>query len=655
MVRMQSLLVAVVVAAVTSAALAGEKLDVPASLAKPIIDPKLPLKEVEDFTEARVPPMPEVKTVAEWEKYAEQMRRATLDRVVFRGEAAKWRDAETKVEWLETIDGGPGYRIKKLRYEALPGLWIPALLYEPEKLSGKVPVFMNVNGHDGKGKAADYKQIRCINQVKRGILALNVEWLGMGQLRGAGFVHYCMNQIDLCGTSGLAPFYLSMKRGLDVLLSLPNADPQRVGVAGLSGGGWQTIIISSLDERVTLSDPVAGYSSFRTRVRNHSDLGDSEQTPVDLATTTDYAQLTALRAPRPTLLTFNSKDNCCFASGHALQPLLDAAGPIFKLYGKPDNLRWHVNEDPGTHNFLLDNRQALYRMIGDHFYTSDKSFDPKEIPSDKEVKTAEQLKVELPEDNADFHKLAMALCKDLPRNPEIPTDAQAASQWREQRRKKLAEIVQARQYDVQAGKPETAKYDDGSATFLQLKLGTDWTVPAVELVRGEPKATVILVADGGRKSAAAEADKLLQAGNRVLAVDPFYFGESKIASRDFLFGLLVSAVGERPLGLQASQLAAIARWSKGRHPSEPVTLHALGPRSSLFALVAGVLEEKAIAELVLSGSFKSLKDVITQNKSANQAPELFCFGLLEEFDIPQLTALVAPRPVQMPGGEKQAP
>jgi hypothetical protein len=27
------------------------------------------------------------------------------------------------------------------------------------------------------------------------------------------------------------------------------------------------------------------------------------------------------------------------------------------------------------------------------------------------------------------------------------------------------------------------------------------------------------------------------------------------------------------------------------------------------------------------------------------APELFCFGLLESFDTPQLTALVAPRPV----------
>jgi len=290
-------------------------------------------------------------------------------------------------------------------------------------------------------------------------------------------------------------------------------------------------------------------------------------------------------------------------------------------------------------------------MIGDHFFPDDENFDPKEIPSDKEVKTAEQLHVELPEDNADFHKLALALSKDLPRNPEIPTQPPSASQWRRQRRKDLAKLVHAKQYDVQANEPETSKCDDGSATFRQLKLGTDWTVPAVELVRGEPKATVILVADGGRTSAAAEAEKLLTAGNRVLAVDPFYFGESKIVSRDFLFGLLVSAVGERPLGLQASQLAAIARWSKQQHPSEPVKLYAVGPRSSLFALVAAVLEEKAIAEVVLSGSFSSLKDVITQNKAANQAPELFCFGLLKEFDIPQLTALAAPRTVQFRGSD----
>src|SRR5262249_14900902 len=151
-------------------------------------------------------------------------------------------------------------------YECLPGLWIPALLYEPEMLAEakaasdrNVPVVLNVNGHDPNGKAAEYKQIRCINLAKRGLLALNIEWFGMGQLRHADLAHTKMNQLDLCGSSGIAPFYLAMSKGIDLLLKHPHADPQRVAVAGLSGGGWQTIFISGLDSRVTLANPVAGY------------------------------------------------------------------------------------------------------------------------------------------------------------------------------------------------------------------------------------------------------------------------------------------------------------------------------------------------------------------------------------------------------------
>src|SRR5439155_18941311 len=149
-----------------------------------------------------------------------------------------------------------------------------------------------------------------------------------------GYAHGRMNQLDLCGTGGIAPFYLCMSRGLDVLLAHKHADKDRVAVAGLSGGGWQTIFISSLDTRVKLSNPVAGYSSFLTRIHYFEDLGDSEQTPCDLATVVDYTHLTAMMAPRPTLLTFNAKDNCCFASPHAMEPLIAAAAPAFKLYGK---------------------------------------------------------------------------------------------------------------------------------------------------------------------------------------------------------------------------------------------------------------------------------------------------------------------------------
>ncbi len=395
-----------------------------ALLQRHIIAEEGSLEEVQAFTESRVPRMPELTNLGDWRRRAAQIRQDVLDKVVFRGEAQAWRGAKAQVVWADTIEGGPGYHIKKLRYEALPGLWIPALLYAPDKLNGKVPVVLNVNGHDGQGKAAAYKQLRCINQAKRGMLALNVEWLGMGQLRSDGFRHYRMNQLDLCGTSGLAPFYLAMQRGLDVLLSLEHADPRRVAVAGLSGGGWQTIFISSLDTRVTLSNPVAGYSSFRTRARNLSDLGDSEQTPSDLATVADYAHLTALMAPRTLLLTFNAKDNCCFAADHALPPLREAAAPVYQLYGQENRLLWHVNRDPGTHNFLQDNREALYRALGDAFYAGSDGFERKEIPSEDEVKSFDALQTPLPDDNADFHTLAIGLSKSLPADSALPTARQ---------------------------------------------------------------------------------------------------------------------------------------------------------------------------------------------------------------------------------------
>jgi hypothetical protein len=273
--------------------------------------------ETQAFIESRVPRMPQVHSAAEWKTQADRLRRQVLEKVIFHGEAAKWRDARTHVEWLGNLEGGPGYKIKTLRYEALPGLWIPALLYEPEHLSGKVPVALALNGHAPEGKALGYKQIRCINQAKRGMIVLSPEFFGMGQLATEGFRHNRLSQIDLCGSSGVAPFYLAMQRGLDLLLALDHADRQRVAVSGLSGGGWQTIVISSLDTRVTLANPVAGYESFRDRAPRIGDVGDAEQAPCDLALFADYTHLTAMRAPRPTLRGLHPPD------GHA-RPAADA-------------------------------------------------------------------------------------------------------------------------------------------------------------------------------------------------------------------------------------------------------------------------------------------------------------------------------------------
>lgn len=625
---------AAIMAALPGGMVRAASADVAALLQHPIIDAGLPLKEVQDFCEARVPVMPKVNSAGEWQRIAEQMRRDVLDKIVFRGEAAKqWREAKTKVEWFDVIDGGPGYRIKKLRFEALPGLWIPALLYEPDGLTGKIPVHLAVNGHGAEGKALKDKQTRCINLAKRGVASLNVEWLYMGQLRGDGFAHYRMNQLDLCGVSGLAPFYLNMSRALDILLGLPYADPKRVAMSGLSGGGWQTIFLSALDPRITLANPVAGYSSLLTRARHPTDLGDSEQTPNDLATIADYAHFTAMLAGRSALLTFNAKDNCCFASGHALQPLLEAAQPIFGLHGQSHRLRSHVNYDPGTHNDEVDNRQAFYAVMGAEFFPGDTTYSSTELAAENELKTAQQLDVPLPE-NLDFHKLATQLSQGLPREPErVLANADEA-------RRLLAQIVKFKEHAVVPEQVGSETRGDVQATFWKLRFDNVWTVPAVELRRGEVKGTTVVVADAGRAAAAADIEALLAGGQRVIAMDPFYFGESKISTKDSLHALLVSAVGDRPLGIQASEVAAAARWAKKAFGDAAVSLQAMGPRSSTFALAAAALEPSGIGKVKLVQPLQSLHQVIDENWQVSEKPELFCFGLLEAFDVPQLKQLV---------------
>src|SRR6266571_1390062 len=82
-----------------------------------------------------------------------------------------WVNSPPKFEDFGVIETGQGYRLRKLRYEIVPGFQSVAILYEPEKPQGKLPAILNVNGHVGPlGKAIEYKQKRCINFAKHGIL-----------------------------------------------------------------------------------------------------------------------------------------------------------------------------------------------------------------------------------------------------------------------------------------------------------------------------------------------------------------------------------------------------------------------------------------------------------------------------------------------------
>src|SRR5205085_10606463 len=111
------------------------------------------------------------------------------------------------------------------------------------------------------------------------------------------------------------------------------------------------------------------------------------------------------------------------------------------LFGKENDLRWHVNHVPGNHNFGQENREALYRVIGDAFFPGDAKYPRQEIACDSELKKSDELRVELPEHNSDFHSVALMLAEALPEKADIPADSEKLDAWRQDARKRLAKVT----------------------------------------------------------------------------------------------------------------------------------------------------------------------------------------------------------------------
>jgi dienelactone hydrolase len=596
----------------------------------PVLESGATDREIRDFIVRRVPELLVPASASEWEETQAALRKRMLADIVYRGVPEEWYQGPVRVEWTDTIETGKGYRIRKLRYEAVPGMWIPALLYEPEKLDGKVPALLSVNGHVGDpGKSVEFVQARCITLAKRGVLALHAEWLFFGELTDPGLRHNDSAYLNQCGVSGLSIFYQAMKRGLDVLSEHPSVDPDRIAMTGLSGGGWQTIILSSLDTRIRVSVPNAGYVGLAVRADFSQDVGDIEQIPVDLLKVADYTHLTAMLAPRPALLIYNIKDDCCFQSDRVWPNVYEPIAPFYALFDAPDRFQRHENIDPGTHNYDRDNRLALYRFLSQQWNLG---WPDEELSLEGEIRTFDELTVGVPDGNESFHSLARQQMADLPRPPS-ENDAET--------RKLLADTIQ---WSPAIGSVETLGEltSEGISRVKGYVKIKDWSVPFVLFETEDPAATAttILLTDNGKTSMVDKIVSLLNEGQRVIAIDLLYFGEcTPGGGRLTQAAMMIDATGARLLGEQVTQLSAVIDAASEAYGDVPLHVHATGPNASVAALAAGAMTGTKIDDLRTSDGLASLKDCLAEGIRYDDKPALFTFGLLRHFDIANLQDL----------------
>ena len=627
-------------------------------LEKQLQSPTVVMFQLQEYLMGRVPKLPNPISATGWTTESQRIRKHLLEDVVFHGWPKAWIDAPPRFEDLGPIPTGKGYKVRKLRYEIVPGFYSTATLYEPENLQGKVPAVLNVLGHYGHiGKANETEQTLCINQALRGMIALRLEWIGVGELTDEQNEHWFAGHLDLVGANGIGLFYLAMRRGLDYLWENPNVDRKRIAMTGLSGGGWQTITLSSLDERVQLSIPVAGYESIEERLSTVVDAGDIEQNATDFLVGQDYSTLTAMRAPRPTLLINNAEDDCCFRAALVRPAIFDAVRPFFRLFGKEDSFQFYENTDISAHNYERTNHQQAYRFLAKYF---DFSTPEREIPVGSELKTYSELAVGLPTDNLTILGLARNMARGITR-PPVPVDATERKSWADTQRAKLQEVVRYDPVTVkQSWRVDNTKHNGVESVSYRFLLSNGLSATGVwlkDIPTPEGAPLTIVINDKGKKAAAAElwdygpevADRM-DRSEQVLVLDLLFGGDAAPEGHAYLYTEMLAATGNRPIGMEAAQLIALADWARTTWGAPSIRLESTGIRSQLTALIASGLKPGFFAEVAVKNGMHSLSYLLEKPVRYNvDAPDLFCLDLYKDFDLDRLILLAEPTKV---GGQQ---
>ncbi len=647
-------------------------------LEQPIQTADVVVFQLQEYLLKRVPPLPTPTRAEQWSEEEAQLRKRVLEEIFFHGWPSEWVDARPKFESLGQIPSGKGYRMRKLRFEIVPGFKSTAILYEPENLAGKVPAILNFSGHSPEGKAAEYDQKRCINYALRGMMALHPEWVGMGELRLPGNSHWFLAHLNLTGVSGVGLFYLAMRRSLDYLYEHPNVDQHRIGVTGLSGGGWQTIVLSSLDERVNVAVPVCGYAAFVPSIEESATVGDLEYNPPDLRTIVDYTTLGAVRAPKPTLLIYGAMDQYGYRAAIEKPYLYDDVTRFYALYGRQGALEWHTNTDPGTHNYSLHNREQSYKFFCEHFGLP---IIDHEISVDSEIKTYEEMVVGLPEDNLTILGLARNSATSIRRKP-LPSDPASRAMWVASARAKLKEIVRydpvtmKRAWAMTCTKDESLEaesyrfeFNNGlSATGIWLRAASTPSDASIAVVLSDAGAQA-MISNGFSKVTTKLKRALFQSrgvspvvtncrkepiachlsrSQQVLVLDLLLTGDASPDKRgsptlpfgpSVIYSEALDSVGDRPIGIRVAQLIGVARWLRESRGAGQIDLDVWGIRGQMTALIAASLEPMRFRNLVIHDGMRSLGDLLEAPLAYRDAPELFCLELYKEFDVNILVAM----------------
>jgi hypothetical protein len=263
-----------------------------------------------------------------------------------------------------------GYTVQNIALETLPGLYVCGSLYKPTNAKGKLPIILNPDGHFARGRYRADCQYRCAVQARMGAMAFSYDLFGWDgesllQIKPEDHRRALVQSIHA----------LNAERILDYLLSLKDADPTRVAITGGSGGGSHTMLMTALDNRITLSVPVVMTSSYHSGgCPCESGMG------VHLCGDgTNNVEIAAMAAPRPQLIVSDGKD----WTQHVPETAFPFLQRTYSFYGKTDLVK-NVHLVNEGHDYGVNKRKAMYDFIAEQFKLNINAADEAKVTIEKE-------------------------------------------------------------------------------------------------------------------------------------------------------------------------------------------------------------------------------------------------------------------------------
>jgi len=631
-------------------------------------------RQAEDYYTTRDEVIAKLKTKGDWQK-RQQAVKNKLKEII-----GPFPKKEALNPEITGIIQKEGYRIEKIIYEPVPGYYETGCLYIPDNIKGKAPAILNGFGHDQASFREEYYQVIITNLVKKGMIVFAIDPLGQGEhvqyynpdikfsAIGYSVIEHCYfgNVCFLAGVSSAKHFIWDGMRAIDYLLTRKEVDPENIGVTGFSGGGTLTSYLMAFDERVKVAIPCSWPTAYRRLIETKG-VGDAETVLINaLPKGITFEDLLEVRSPKPTLMTFTSRDEYLCLQG-ALDALREAK-KAYASFGKEDNLQ--LVEDDAKHSLTPKIRLAMYAFFQKHFNLSGSPAEEKtDLPTVEELTVTPTGQIATYKDGKMIFDLNKAESQKLIQNLE-------------QSRKNIAEHL--KKVKIKAKKISGFKtpFMDNKGTFMNGKYQRNGYTVQLDAIAGENgdyaipillfkpddnlehPAVVYLHSEGKVTDAepGGEIEKLVKKGYIVAAPDVLGVGETKhTAGRGHQLGYTAVLIGRSMIGIQAGDIIRVVNYLKNRNDVNPLKIGAVAFNEMCPALIHAAAFDSSINNISLIGSLISYQSVamnrfyrigVTKRPGSDDYWHPFeidftwgVASVLTAYDLPDLMGCIAPRKI----------